>query len=159
MTIPDINKGSTCSQDLKPVESPQHEIKSAVVEHAAQDLPKEKNRVLVIDDNEDAASTLSDLLALAGNDVKTANSGKQGLKTAEEFQPNIIFLDIGLPDITGYEVARAIRQSEKLSKCYLIALTGYGTESDRQTALAAGFDLHVTKPLDYEKIESISLGL
>jgi two-component system, sensor histidine kinase len=61
--------------------------------------------------------------------------------------------------MTGYEVAQAIRKTEHISLCYLIALTGYGTEADRQMALDAGFDLHLTKPLDYEKIESINLGL
>ncbi len=159
VTSPGLNQGSTFTLELNLVEAPQHEAKPAVVEQGVQDLPKENTRVLVVDDNEDAASTLSDLLELAGNKVKTANSGREGLKTAEEFLPGIIFLDIGLPDMTGYEVAKAIRQNEKLGKCYLIALTGYGTESDKKNALDAGFDLHLTKPLDYEKIESINLGL
>jgi two-component system, sensor histidine kinase len=159
VTSPGINNGSTFTLELKLVAAPQYEIKPVAAEQAPQHLSKENTRVLVVDDNEDAASTLSDLLELAGNNVRSANSGKEALKVAEEFLPNIIFLDIGLPDMTGYEVAKAIRQIEKLSKCYLIALTGYGTASDKKNALDAGFDLHLTKPLDYEKIESINLGL
>jgi two-component system, sensor histidine kinase len=159
VTSPGISNGSTFTLELKLVAAPQHEIKPVAAAQVPQDLSKENTRVLVVDDNEDAASTLSDLLELAGNNVRSANSGKEALKVAEEFLPNIIFLDIGLPDMTGYEVAKAIRQIEKLSKCYLIALTGYGTASDKKNALDAGFDLHLTKPLDYEKIESINLGL
>lgn len=155
VTSPGINMGSTFTLALKLVEAPQDQVQVAV----AQQPSRENARVLVVDDNVDAASTLSDLLELAGNEVRTANSGKEGLAVAKAFQPSIIFLDIGLPDMTGYEVAQLIRQTEQISKCYLIALTGYGTEADRKMALDAGFDLHLTKPLDYEKIESINLGL
>lgn len=150
-----IKQGSTFTLELKLVDAPQHVQADAEV----KEVQTENTKVLVIDDNEDAASTLSDLLELAGNEVKTAHSGKQGLAVAKTFQPRIIFLDIGLPDMTGYEVAKAIRKSRQLDACFLIALTGYGTEADRQMALDAGFDLHLTKPLDYEKIESINLGL
>lgn len=155
VSSPGAHQGSTFTVALKLVEAPTSEVKPT----ATQPPPRENVRVLVIDDNEDAASTLSDLLALAGNEVRTANSGKEGLAAAKAFQPSIIFLDIGLPDMTGYEVAQVIRQCDEISKCYLIALTGYGTEADRKMALDAGFDLHLTKPLDYEKIESINLGL
>lgn len=150
-----IKQGSAFTLELKLVDAPQHVQADAEV----KEVQTENTKVLVIDDNEDAASTLSDLLELAGNEVKTAHSGKQGLAVAKTFQPRIIFLDIGLPDMTGYEVAKAIRKSRQLDACFLIALTGYGTEADRQMALDAGFDLHLTKPLDYEKIESINLGL
>jgi two-component system, sensor histidine kinase len=155
VTSPGTHLGSTFTLALKLVEAAQSEVQPATT----QTLPRVNARVLVVDDNEDAASTLSALLELAGNEVRTANSGKQGLAAAKDFQPSIIFLDIGLPDMTGYEVAQEIRKTDKISKCYLIALTGYGTEADRKMALDAGFDLHLTKPLDYEKIESINLGL
>jgi two-component system, sensor histidine kinase len=155
VSSPGKHQGSTFTLTLTLVEQPQNQVAAA----AAAPLPRENARVLVVDDNEDAANTLSALLQLAGNEVRTANSGKQGLAAAQDFQPSIIFLDIGLPDMTGYEVAQAIRKTENISLCYLIALTGYGTEADRQMALDAGFDLHLTKPLDYEKIESINLGL
>ncbi len=150
-----VKQGSAFTLELKLVDAPQRVQADAEV----KEVQTENTKVLVIDDNEDAASTLSDLLELAGNEVKTAHSGKQGLAVAKTFQPRIIFLDIGLPDMTGYEVAKAIRKSRQLDACFLIALTGYGTEADRQMALDAGFDLHLTKPLDYEKIESINLGL
>ena len=155
VSSPGINQGSTFTLTLQLVTPPPGELKTAV--HL--DVPKANAKILVIDDNQDAASTLADLLALAGNEVRTAYSGKQGLDVAHAFRPSVIFLDIGLPDMTGYEVAAAIRRSEDISQCNLIALTGYGTESDRKMALDAGFDLHLTKPLDYEKIESLNLGL
>jgi two-component system, sensor histidine kinase len=155
VSSPGKHQGSTFTLTLTLVEQPQNQVPVA----ATAPQPRENARVLVVDDNEDAANTLSALLQLAGNEVRTANSGKQGLAAAQDFQPSIIFLDIGLPDMTGYEVAQAIRKTEHISLCYLIALTGYGTEADRQMALDAGFDLHLTKPLDYEKIESINLGL
>lgn len=155
VSSPGKHQGSTFTLALKLVEQPQNQAAA----EATPSLPRENARVLVVDDNEDAANTLSALLQLAGNEVMTAHSGKQGLAAAQEFRPSIIFLDIGLPDMTGYEVAQAIRKIESISLCYLIALTGYGTDADRQMALDAGFDLHLTKPLDYEKIESINLGL
>lgn len=156
-----LKQGSTFTLELKLVDAPQDIVAPQDINAVAEvkETPADNTKVLVIDDNEDAASTLSDLLELAGNEVKTAHSGKQGLAVATVFQPRIIFLDIGLPDMTGYEVAKAIRKTEQLNGCFLIALTGYGTEADRQMALDAGFDLHLTKPLDYEKIESINLGL
>lgn len=156
-----LKQGSTFTLELKLVDAPQDIVAPQDITAVAEvkETPADNTKVLVIDDNEDAASTLSDLLELAGNEVKTAHSGKQGLAVATAFRPRIIFLDIGLPDMTGYEVAKAIRKTEQLNGCFLIALTGYGTEADRQMALDAGFDLHLTKPLDYEKIESINLGL
>lgn len=162
-----LKQGSTFTLELKladalrDIDASQNADATENVNAAAEvkEAPADNTKVLVIDDNEDAASTLSDLLELAGNEVKTAHSGKHGLAVATAFQPRIIFLDIGLPDMTGYEVAKAIRKTEQLNGCFLIALTGYGTEADRQMALDAGFDLHLTKPLDYEKIESINLGL
>lgn len=156
-----VKQGSTFTLELKLVSAPQNAEAPGSVDafSESKEAPADNTKVLVIDDNEDAASTLSDLLELAGNEVRTAHSGMQGLAVATAFQPRIIFLDIGLPDMTGYEVAKAIRKTEQLNTCFLIALTGYGTEADRQMALDAGFDLHLTKPLDYEKIESINLGL
>jgi signal transduction histidine kinase len=150
-----LNQGSTFTLVLKLVPAPHSEVAAETSDDAA----KANAKIIVIDDNQDATRTLSELLELAGNEVKTANTGKEGIAVAENFQPNIVFLDIGLPDMTGYEVAQKIRSIEPIRHCYLIALTGYGTEADRKMALEAGFDLHLTKPLDYEKIESLNLGL
>jgi len=105
-------------------------------------------RVLVIEDNVDAAETLGDLLRLFGHEVELANSGPAGIETAARFQPDVVLCDIGLPVMDGYEVARQLRQNPALKATHLIALTGYGRESDRRRALEAGFDLHLVKPVE-----------
>lgn len=105
-------------------------------------------RVLVVDDNTDGAKTLSMLLQLAGYHVRTASDGLTALSVAESFRPNAIFLDIGLPVLDGYEVARRIRANTALEGVLLIALTGYGQDSDRERSLSAGFDHFFVKPTD-----------
>jgi signal transduction histidine kinase len=114
-------------------------------------------RVLVVDDNEDGATTLAQLLELNGHDVQTAFTGASAVETAIEFNPDIILLDIGLPDFNGYEVAGKLRALPNGSKFTVIALTGYGQATDRQAALNSGFDDHFVKPLDFKKLESIGL--
>ena len=115
-------------------------------------------KILVIDDNVDAADSLVDLLGLFGHEVRTAYTGKAGLETAKSFKPQVIFLDIGLPDMLGYEVANLLRKDHQNKDCYLIALTGYGTDNDKKLAIDAGFDFHLTKPLDLSKIKFLNLG-
>ena len=110
-------------------------------------------KVLVVDDNENAADSLSQLLALRGYSVVVAYSGAQALEKALIFQPQVAILDIGMPDMDGYELARML-QKEKLP-CVYIALTGYGQTHDKQNALAAGFDYHLTKPAGIKEIEAI----
>lgn len=148
------NKGSIFTLKLKVVDAPLQDRKK----DNYKTRPVEISKILVIDDNEDAASTLADLLSILGHEVQTEFTGKGGLALAKIFQPDVIFLDIGLPDLTGYEVAQHIRHDDLIRKCYLIALTGYGTENDQLLAKNAGFDLHLTKPLDYQKIQTIKLG-
>jgi CheY-like chemotaxis protein len=115
--------------------------------------------VLVVDDNEDAAETLAELLELWGYQAIIAHDGETGLQVARRFAPEIAILDIGLPRMDGYELARRLRTSEQdeagwqqdeESSTLLIALTGYGQEEDRRKALEAGFDHHFTKPVDIE---------
>jgi two-component system, chemotaxis family, CheB/CheR fusion protein len=103
-------------------------------------------RVLVVDDNVDAARMLCELLMYHDHDVRTANDGASALKTAALFRPNVCLLDIGLPDIDGYEVARRIRATDP--SVLLIALTGWGHDDDRRRSRVAGFDHHVVKPVD-----------
>ena len=155
VSSPGLNMGSTFTVILETISAPEKVDKSAGIFPSAVATAK----ILVIDDNKDAANTLTELLELAGHEVRKANTGEEGLKIAQEFNPSVIFLDIGLPDVTGYEVAKMIRSIETIHNCTLIALTGYGTEADKQMALDSGFDLHLTKPLDYEKLEAINLGL
>ncbi len=112
-------------------------------------------RVLVVDDNRDAADTCATLLEVSGHRARTAYSGRQGLKLAREFAPHIVLLDIGLPDLSGYEVARELRALPGGGEMLLVAVTGWGQEEDRRRAYAAGFDQHMTKPLAAEALEQI----
>ena len=105
-------------------------------------------RILVVDDNRDAADTLAALLEMAGHEVQTAYEGHKAVEKAEQFVPDVVFLDIGLPGLDGYEVARAVRGCLGRSTPRLIAVTGYGSRTDRERALEAGFDDHLAKPVD-----------
>ena len=111
-------------------------------------------RVLVVDDNRDSADSLAMLLEMEGHDASTAYSAREALERAEALKPQIILLDIGLPEIDGYEVARRLRKLEALDRTYLIALTGYGQAEDRKRARNAGFDEHMIKPADLERLRS-----
>jgi PAS domain S-box-containing protein len=104
-------------------------------------------RVLVVDDNVDSGRTLADLLELEGHSALVAMDGRGGLETAREQRPDVVICDIGLPDIDGYEVARAVRGDPSLASTRLVALSGYAQPEDRQRALDAGFDAHIAKPL------------
>lgn len=107
------------------------------------------HRILVVDDNADAAISLAMLLELEGHETRVAHSGADALAAMAEFSPNYVFLDIGLPDLSGYEVARRMRAMTGLrTVARLIALTGWGSEEDRRQAVAAGFDAHLVKPVD-----------
>jgi two-component system, sensor histidine kinase len=112
-------------------------------------------KVLLIEDNEDAAATLEDLLGLWGHEVEVAASGEDGLRQAERFAPEAVLIDIGLPGLDGYEVARRLRQSAASSAARLVAVSGYGQEEDRRRSREAGFDDHLTKPVDLETLRSI----
>ena len=125
-------------------------------------------RVLVVDDNIDQTVMLSNALRHVGYSVKCANTGPDGLKLALQWQPDIVLLDIDLPGLDGYEVARRLRAAEKLrdgadvqaagAPIRLIALTGYGSEADVALALGAGFDSHMVKPCDVvELVRLLSL--
>lgn len=105
-------------------------------------------RVLVVDDNADAADSLAMLLQVRGDEVRVAYDGEEALIAEEEFKPTVVLLDIGMPKLSGYEVARRIRELRGAAP-RIIAITGWGQEEDRQRAREAGFDHHFTKPVDY----------
>ena len=111
-------------------------------------------RILLVDDNDDARSALASLLVLEGADVIEARDGAGALRSAKKEQPPVAVIDIGLPDIDGYEVARQLRLDPRTQSMHLVALTGYGQEADRQRAQAAGFDRHLTKPVDFDELLS-----
>ncbi|MFZ3289287.1 MAG: response regulator, partial [Telluria sp.] len=111
-------------------------------------------RILVVDDNVDAAETLSALLELSGHAALVANDGSEALRMVQQLPPHLVFLDIGMPRMNGYEVARAIREELKLDDIVLVALTGWGGADDRARTKAAGFDRHMTKPVTIGAIEA-----
>lgn len=117
------------------------------------------SRVLVVDDNVDAADTIVLLLRQFGYDVQAAYSGEAALSAVNEFQPNIVILDIGLPEMDGYEIARRLRHLPQLADVWLIAMTGYGTDTDQQRSKEAGFDHHLVKPVDPQKLEELLADL
>ena len=112
-------------------------------------------RILLADDNVDFATSLGQLLSARGHDVRIAHDGAQALQTAAEFSPEFAFVDIGMPKVHGYEVARRIRSEPATSSCVLVAVTGWGQENDRRRAREAGFDRHLVKPVDPDEIEVI----
>ena len=116
-------------------------------------------RVLVVDDNVDAADTLSALLEMGGHATRVANDGYQAIEMAREFQPQVVFLDIGLPGMNGYEVARKLRETPGMEQAILVALTGWGAREDRARSSEAGFDHHLTKPADMNAVETLLSGL
>jgi len=104
-------------------------------------------RVLVVDDNLDSADTMAELFRLWGYEVRTAHDGPAALACARSFRPNVVLLDVGLPGMDGYELARRLR-AEGLAGDLLVSVTGYGQEEDRRKAEEAGFDHHLTKPVN-----------
>jgi len=115
-------------------------------------------QILLVDDNEDAAGALADALEELGHSVKVAHDGPAALVLLETYFPDIAFLDIGLPAMDGYELARRIRCERRLAGIRLVSITGYGQPSDRERASAAGFDLHLVKPVDLELVEQAITG-
>ena len=117
-------------------------------------------RILVADDNKDAADALAMILEIGGHEVRVAHNGRVALSLAQTFRPDVALLDIGMPDISGYEVARALRHEQWGKEIYLVALTGWGQQGARQQSLDAGFDRHMTKPIDPDALETfLSDGL
>lgn len=129
----------------------------SVPDDSAQLPAKIPQRILVVDDNVDAAESLATLLEITGHDTRLAYDGPAAVKAAIDYQPDVILLDIGLPGLDGYKVAQKIRQQPGLSNVVLVALTGYGQDSDVQRSQDAGFDHHLVKPAVFADIEKILL--
>jgi signal transduction histidine kinase/CheY-like chemotaxis protein len=116
-------------------------------------------RLLVVDDNVDAAESLADWLELTGHEVRTAHDGPAALEAAHAYQPEVVLLDLGLPRMDGYEVARRLRESLAAKNVVLVALTGYGREEDRHRSREAGFDYHLVKPVDVGGLQQLLASL
>ncbi len=146
-----LGKGSTFSVRL-PVALESYAEHRQSVRPAA---PVPHRRVLIVDDNVDAAESLSMLLGTLGHDTQLAHDGEQALDAVQAFQPDVVLLDIGLPRVNGYEVARRIRRMSSGEGPHLIALTGWGQAEDRRRAQEAGFDHHVTKPVELSVLSGL----
>ncbi|MSR70947.1 response regulator [Candidatus Kaiserbacteria bacterium] len=131
-----------------PASVPRRRLRGGTVSHV-----KNTRTILVVDDNEVAANALARLLELRGHEVSVAYTGAEAVKKARELRPDIIILDIGLPDIDGYEVVRMLKEDKKFSSG-LIALTGYAQPEDKQRAYKAGFHMHCTKPVGLKELEA-----
>lgn len=114
-------------------------------------------RVLIVDDNRDAADSLSLLLATRGHQTMTVYGGAAALDAAAEFQPDTIFCDLGMPVISGFEVAARLRSDSRCRSAVLVAVTGWGSDQDKRRAHAGGFDLHITKPISLEDLDAVLL--
>ena len=112
-------------------------------------------RILLVDDNLDAAETLGTILELSGHQVTLAHDGEQALALAAELRPEVVLLDIGLPKLDGYEVARRLRLDPENANMLVVAVTGYGKEEDRNRGQAAGFHHHLVKPVDPGALQAL----
>lgn len=147
-----ISRGSTFTVRL-PLAS------SILVEHVAAKKSDRNStrafRVLVVDDLRAMRIVSTKLLEKLGHEVQSAENGVVALKTLESFRPDVIFSDVTMPIMGGYELARCIRKRTELSNIWLVALTGYGQSSDREAAFEAGFDRHITKPVDIQRLKEL----
>lgn len=112
-------------------------------------------RVLVVDDNRDAADGLALLLGIAGHEARATYCGADALALARESRPDVILLDLGMPGMDGYQVARELRRDPATGGVTLVALTGWGLDEDRARAAEAGFDRHVTKPVSFDALRQL----
>jgi CheY-like chemotaxis protein len=128
----------------------------------ADDMPEEpptqpgsKRRILVVDDNRDAAVSMARMLKLMANDVHTAHSGREALSAAESFRPELILMDVGMPDVDGYDTTRRIREQPWGKHIAVYALTGWGQEADRLKSQEAGCNGHLVKPVNLRDLERV----
>lgn len=112
-------------------------------------------RILVVDDNHDSAMSLAMMLSIMGHETRTAHDGESAVATAESFLPDVILLDIGLPKLNGYEVAQRIRENTWGASMFLIAVTGWGQEEDRQRSSEVGLNVHMVKPVEPAALERL----
>jgi CheY-like chemotaxis protein len=125
---------------------------------AVKTTPK-RFRILVVDDNHDSALSLAMMLSIMGHETRTAHDGESAVATAESFLPEVVLLDIGLPKLNGYEVAQRIREKDWGASMFLIAVTGWGQEEDRQRSSEVGLNVHMVKPVEPSALEKLLAGL
>jgi signal transduction histidine kinase len=147
-----LGRGASFEVRLPRIEAP------LAVETEARRSRFVKRRVLVVDDNADAANSLVQLLRLEGHAAEAAFTARSGLDRFQAYAPEVVLLDIGLPEMDGYEVARTIRRGTSSTAVKLIALTGYGQAEDRERALNAGFDEHLVKPVEFDALQRVLMS-
>jgi PAS domain S-box-containing protein len=130
-------------------------IQESPINSNAGDEVHNSRRILIVDDNEDSAESLRQLLELDGNHVEEAHDGLEALQIFQRFDPHIVVLDIGLPKMNGYEVCQTIRRNSSKLRPLIIALTGWGQDNDRQKSMEAGFDGHLVKPVDFQALAKL----
>jgi CheY-like chemotaxis protein len=151
-----LGRGATFTLRL-----PLEQVAQAAPAAAAHGVAEQRGglRVLIIEDNRDAADSLRDLLMLLKYEVEVAYTGPTGLDMAQSFRPEVVLCDIGLPGLDGFAVARALREGEVTRCAYLIAQTGYGQDEDLRQAREAGFDRHLSKPVDLKELQRLLTGV
>ena len=154
---PGRGHGSTFTIDLPLSDMPANTAQSPVIMEARRQRPGAL-RVLVVDDNEDAAEMLSEALGLLGCDTQVAHDGAEAIRIADEYEPHVALLDIGLPVMDGYELAARLRAAPRGEQLRLVAVTGYGQDSDRLRAIEAGFDAHLIKPVELQLVADLIDG-
>ena len=149
---PGLGQGATFEIRLARLERP-HEVVGR-----GEGLKVAPKRILIVDDNTDAANSLAQVLALDGHVAEPVYSARAALKRAASFAPEFVLLDLGLPEMDGYEVARRLRQRPEFSGVRIVALTGYGQSEDVRRSREVGFDAHLTKPVDFAALERVLAG-
>jgi CheY-like chemotaxis protein/two-component sensor histidine kinase len=149
-----LGQGSVFTVRL-PVAQPKPQVQATPAPAPLRKSTALARRVLVVDDNVDSAQSLAELLSLQGHTVYTAHAGKQACLQARSVVPEIVFLDLGLPDMSGVEVAKILRQDPKFDATVLVALTGWGSEEDKRRTKQAGFDHHLVKPIQPDSVTSL----
>jgi PAS domain S-box-containing protein len=148
------NRGSTFEVRI-PIARPPIEDKRSGVAPSSHEPDATRRRVMVVEDNYDIRESTRELLNMAGFEVTAVSTGAEALESAPSIDPNIILLDVGLPDLSGYEVARRLREVPQFASTILIAVTGYDTPEARALSAAAGFDHHVCKPVSYDEFATL----
>jgi len=147
-----LGKGSEFTVTLPALAVAPEEVRP---EQPAEPVAQRTARVLLVEDNPDAADSLALLLEVLGHRVRSVHDGVTALDAARANPPDVMLVDIGLPGMDGYEVARRIRRDPALKNTVLIALTGYGRDEDKRLAMAAGFDYHLVKPVNPDALQGL----